>query len=107
MCLDDPSLDCDSTRIFSFTASATNENVPDGAIQSFTVGSEAALTLVDTVSSGGSGPPYCAGLSTGQVAVANVRVFTISHNRSVDHFIVWLWYGTCCPYQGSQLAFLQ
>lgn len=63
----------DSTQALPPT-SATNENVPNGAIQSFTVGPKGALTLVDTFSSGGSGPPYCAGLSTGQVAVANVRV---------------------------------
>ncbi|OAX42742.1 putative isomerase YbhE [Rhizopogon vinicolor AM-OR11-026] len=50
---------------------ATNENVPAGALQSFTVGPEGALTLVDTADSGGSGPPYCGGLSTGQVAVVN------------------------------------
>lgn len=50
---------------------ATNENVPTGALQSFTVGPEGALTLVDTAYSGGSGPPYCGGLSTGQVAIAN------------------------------------
>ncbi|KAN0082535.1 Lactonase, 7-bladed beta-propeller domain containing protein [Tylopilus felleus] len=57
---------------------ATNENVPNGAIQSFTVGPKGALTLVDTFSSGGSGPPYCAGLSTGQVAVANYGSGTAS-----------------------------
>ncbi|KAH0828704.1 Lactonase, 7-bladed beta-propeller-domain-containing protein [Lanmaoa asiatica] len=49
----------------------TNENHPAGAIQSFIVGPEGAVTLVDTISSGGSLPAYCAGLSTGQVAVAN------------------------------------
>ncbi|KAI9566074.1 Lactonase, 7-bladed beta-propeller-domain-containing protein [Boletus coccyginus] len=50
---------------------ATNENGPEGAIQSFTVGPDGAITLVDTFSSGGSWPPYCAGLSKGQVAVVN------------------------------------
>ncbi|KIJ16219.1 hypothetical protein PAXINDRAFT_113991 [Paxillus involutus ATCC 200175] len=50
---------------------ATNENTPGGALQSFTVGPEGAITLVDTISSGGSGPPYCGGLSTGQVAVVD------------------------------------
>ncbi|KAH0832050.1 Lactonase, 7-bladed beta-propeller-domain-containing protein [Lanmaoa asiatica] len=50
---------------------ATNQNTPDGAIQSFTVGLKGAITLVDTISSGGSRPPYCAGLSSGQVAVPN------------------------------------
>ncbi|KAG0702659.1 Lactonase, 7-bladed beta-propeller-domain-containing protein [Suillus ampliporus] len=50
---------------------ATNENVPVGSLQSFTVGPEGALTLVDTADSGGSGPPYCGGLTTGQVAIAN------------------------------------
>lgn len=37
------------------------------------VGPEGALTLVDTAYSGGSGPPYCGGLTSGQVAVVNVR----------------------------------
>ncbi|KAH0828711.1 Lactonase, 7-bladed beta-propeller-domain-containing protein [Lanmaoa asiatica] len=56
---------------------ATNENSPDGTIQSFTVGREGAVTLVDTVSSGGSIPAYCAGLSTGQVAVPNYSSGTV------------------------------
>ncbi|KAF8548730.1 putative isomerase YbhE [Imleria badia] len=64
---------------------ATNENVPHGDIQSFTVGSEGALTLVDTVSSGGSGPPYCAGLSTGQVAVVNYGSGTARVVPTKDH----------------------
>ncbi|KAH7890467.1 Lactonase, 7-bladed beta-propeller-domain-containing protein [Phlebopus sp. FC_14] len=50
---------------------ATNENVPSGALQSFTVGAQGAITLVDTIASGGAGPPYCAALSTGQVAIVN------------------------------------
>jgi len=41
------------------------------------VGPEGALTLVDTADSGGSGPPYCGGLTTGQVAVVNVRLSCI------------------------------
>jgi len=44
------------------------------------VGCEGALALVDTFSSGGSGPEYCAGLSTGQVGVTNVRDFATSYN---------------------------
>ncbi|KAI9566075.1 Lactonase, 7-bladed beta-propeller-domain-containing protein [Boletus coccyginus] len=50
---------------------ATNQKSPEGAIQSFTVGPDGAITLVDTFNSGGSWPNYCAGLSTGQVAVTN------------------------------------
>ncbi|KAF8444000.1 putative isomerase YbhE [Boletus edulis BED1] len=50
---------------------AVNQNAPDGAVQSFTVSPNGANTLVDTVSSGGNGPPYCSALSTGQVAVVN------------------------------------
>ena len=38
---------------------------------------------MDTFSSGGSGPEYCAGLSTGQVAVSNVRVIAILYNHSL------------------------
>ncbi|KAG2151600.1 Lactonase, 7-bladed beta-propeller-domain-containing protein [Suillus bovinus] len=57
---------------------AVNENVPAGALQSFTVGPEGALTLVDTISSGGSSPPYCGGLSTGQVAIVNYGSGTAS-----------------------------
>ncbi|KAG9311399.1 hypothetical protein JVU11DRAFT_8510 [Chiua virens] len=50
---------------------AVNEKSPDGAVQSFTIGTEGSITLRDTFSSGGNSPTYCAGLSTGQVAVTN------------------------------------
>ncbi|KAF9235474.1 Lactonase, 7-bladed beta-propeller-domain-containing protein [Melanogaster broomeanus] len=54
----------------------TSKSTPGelGVLSSFTVGPEGAMTLVDTIYSGGSGgtgPSYCAGLSTGQVAVTN------------------------------------
>ncbi|EGN94490.1 hypothetical protein SERLA73DRAFT_114730 [Serpula lacrymans var. lacrymans S7.3] len=50
---------------------AVNENTP-GALQSFTVGPEGALTgPYDTAYSGGDGPPYCAQLTTGQVGIMN------------------------------------
>lgn len=61
---------CDLYRVLP--TSATNENAPNGTIQSFTVGRQGAITLVDTISTGGSIPAYCAGLSTGQIAVPNV-----------------------------------
>jgi hypothetical protein len=70
----------------------------NGTIQSFTVGPEGAISLVDTFSSGGSGPEYCAGLSTGQVAVTNVRVFATSYNGFTDRRIVQLWYSACRPH---------
>ncbi|KZT25986.1 hypothetical protein NEOLEDRAFT_1178100 [Neolentinus lepideus HHB14362 ss-1] len=50
---------------------AVNEN-DDGALQSYVVGYEGALAgPVDTVSSGGGGPAFAAGLTTGQVAIMN------------------------------------
>ncbi|KAF9235472.1 Lactonase, 7-bladed beta-propeller-domain-containing protein [Melanogaster broomeanus] len=68
---------------------ATNQNTPGGALQSFTVGPQGAITLVDTISSGGNDAAYCAGLSTGQVAVVNygsgtARVFPTE--RDYLHF---------------------
>ncbi|KAL0958798.1 hypothetical protein HGRIS_014118 [Hohenbuehelia grisea] len=50
---------------------AVNEITPVGALQSFTVDSEGALTLVDTVSSGGNGPTFTNPLSTGEVSAMN------------------------------------
>ncbi|KAF9531433.1 putative isomerase YbhE [Crepidotus variabilis] len=49
---------------------AVNEN-PTGALQSFTVGQDGALTLVDTVNTGGNGPTFTAVLSTGEVTGLN------------------------------------
>jgi len=50
---------------------AVNENV-QGAVQSFLVKEDGLLSAaLDTVSSGGNGPPFTAALSTGQVAVVN------------------------------------
>ncbi|KAH7926572.1 putative isomerase YbhE [Leucogyrophana mollusca] len=50
---------------------ATNENTP-GGLQSFEVGPSGSLSAaIDTVYSGGDGPPYCGGLPGGQVAVVN------------------------------------
>ncbi|KAG1823198.1 Lactonase, 7-bladed beta-propeller-domain-containing protein [Suillus variegatus] len=67
---------------------AVNENQPTGALQSFMVGPEGALTLVETAYSGGSGPPYCSGLSTGQVAIVNYGSGTARVIRTTDplHF---------------------
>jgi 6-phosphogluconolactonase (cycloisomerase 2 family) len=43
-----------------------------GALQSFVINSNGSLTgAVDTVSSGGVGPAFTGGLSTGQVAIVN------------------------------------
>jgi len=50
---------------------AVNEIEPVGNLQSFVVGSDGALTLVDTVSSGGSGPTFSNPLSTGEVTAMN------------------------------------
>lgn len=77
------SLACDSILVLPF--SATNELAPDGTIQSFTVGPEGAITLVATTSTAGAVPSYCVGLSTGQVAVPNVRVF---HSRKTTLLII-------------------
>lgn len=45
-----------------------------GALQSYIIRSNGSLTNpVDTVSSGGIGPPFAAGVSTGQVAIVNYR----------------------------------
>ncbi|EIW75591.1 putative isomerase YbhE [Coniophora puteana RWD-64-598 SS2] len=49
---------------------AANEDTP-GALQSFVVGDDGALTTVDTIYSGGNGPPYVGPLTTGQIAVAD------------------------------------
>ena len=100
-------LPCDLTRVRS--SSAVNENTPNGAMQFFTVYHEGTISLVDTFSSGGNGPPYCGGLSTGQVAVVNVRDVSSEtfRGRSIDHCTVWLRYCTSRSYQGGPLAFLQ
>lgn len=50
---------------------AVNEIEPVGNLQSFVVGSDGGLTLVDTVSSGGSGPTFTNPLSTGEVTAMN------------------------------------
>lgn len=52
--------------------SAVNEIEPVGNLQSFIVGSDSGLTLVDTVSTGGSGPTFTSPLSTGEVTAMNV-----------------------------------
>lgn len=52
--------------------SATNENDPTGALQSFTIGPQGVLTTVGNVSSEGGAPAFCVPLSTGQVAIMNV-----------------------------------
>lgn len=52
--------------------SATNE-IEAGTLQSFAVGANGVLSVLDTVSSGGSGPAFAAPILTGQVAVMNVR----------------------------------
>ncbi|KAJ7582540.1 Lactonase, 7-bladed beta-propeller-domain-containing protein [Mycena floridula] len=49
---------------------AVNE-LPVGALQSFTVDSDGSLTLVDTVATGGNGPTFTVPLSTGEVTAMN------------------------------------
>lgn len=50
---------------------AVNEIQPVGNLQSFLVGSDGGLTLVDTVSTGGNGPTFTNPLSTGEVTGMN------------------------------------
>lgn len=50
---------------------AVNEIEPVGNLQSFVVGADGGLTLVDTVSTGGSGPTFTNPLSTGEVTAMN------------------------------------
>ncbi|KJA21813.1 hypothetical protein HYPSUDRAFT_682420 [Hypholoma sublateritium FD-334 SS-4] len=50
---------------------ATNEVEPIGALQSFSVHADGSLSLVDTVSTGGSGPTFTNPLSTGEVSAIN------------------------------------
>ncbi|TFK36304.1 Lactonase, 7-bladed beta-propeller-domain-containing protein [Crucibulum laeve] len=50
---------------------AVNEVSPVGSLQSFTVDQDGGLTLVDTVTSGGSGPTFTNLLSTGEVSAMN------------------------------------
>ncbi|KAI9566628.1 Lactonase, 7-bladed beta-propeller-domain-containing protein [Boletus coccyginus] len=68
---------------------ATNEIIPNGNIQSFMVGCEGAVTLVDTFSSGGSSPEYCAGLSTGQVGVVNRVSSTDDYLHFSNNSNIW------------------
>ncbi|EKM53237.1 uncharacterized protein PHACADRAFT_147588 [Phanerochaete carnosa HHB-10118-sp] len=49
---------------------ATNEDEP-GALQSFTIGSQGVLDLIDTVPSGGDAPAFTTALNNGQVAIMN------------------------------------
>jgi hypothetical protein len=49
-----------------------NEIEPVGNLQSFVVKADGGLTLVDTVSTGGSGPTFTNPLSTGEVTAMNV-----------------------------------
>lgn len=71
-------------------ASATNENSPEGSIQSYSVDTEGAVTVVDTVSSKGNGPTFTSMLSTGELTAMNVsdpylRVYLIqSQPRSLN-----------------------
>jgi 6-phosphogluconolactonase (cycloisomerase 2 family) len=51
---------------------ATNEN-SNGAVESFTINSDGSVTSVATQSSGGADPAFLLPLSTGQVAIMNVR----------------------------------
>ncbi|KAF5349027.1 hypothetical protein D9758_012695 [Tetrapyrgos nigripes] len=50
---------------------AVNEISPVGDLQSFTIGEDGSVTLVDTVTSGGNGPTFSAVLSTGEVSAMN------------------------------------
>ncbi|KIM43740.1 hypothetical protein M413DRAFT_443644, partial [Hebeloma cylindrosporum] len=50
---------------------AVNEIQPVGNLQSFIVETDGGLTLVDTVSTGGSGPTFTNVLSTGEVTAMN------------------------------------
>ncbi|KAG5645375.1 hypothetical protein DXG03_006328 [Asterophora parasitica] len=59
--------------------SAVNE-IPVGILQSFVVGSDGGLTLIDTVSSGGNGPTFTNPLSTGEVSAVNVS----QSNANID-----------------------
>lgn len=59
--------------------SAVNEN-DDGALQSFTIGPQGALTgPFDTIATQGGAPAFNAPLAGGQVAVMNVRLL---HSQS-------------------------
>jgi 6-phosphogluconolactonase (cycloisomerase 2 family) len=51
---------------------ATNENY-NGAVESFTINSDGSVTSVATQNSGGADPAHLLPLSTGQVAIMNVR----------------------------------
>ncbi|KAG6865815.1 hypothetical protein C0991_011620 [Blastosporella zonata] len=51
--------------------SAVNEVSPVGNLQSFVVGTDGGLNLVDTISSGGNGPTFTNPLSTGEVTAMN------------------------------------
>ena len=55
------------------THSAVNEDT-QGQLQSFLIGENGALSgPIDTISSGGDSPAFTTALSTGQVAIMNVR----------------------------------
>jgi hypothetical protein len=66
--------------------SATNE-ITEGALQSFAVGANGVLSVLDTVSSGGNGPAFAAPISTGQVPIMNVRINITPTNFPADLMI--------------------
>ena len=59
--------------LISVSDSSVNENSP-GALQSFTIGAQGALAgPFDTIGSEGDSPAFTTAISTGQVAIMNVR----------------------------------
>ena len=71
--------------------SAVNEN-PQGALQSFLIGEQGALTgPLDTISSGGDSPAFTTALSTGQVAIMNVRPRVYRRTKADSAITVQLW----------------
>jgi hypothetical protein len=76
----------------TWTCSAVNEINPDpGAVQSFLVGQNGTLSApVDTVNSGGAGPPFVNPFSSGSIAVVNVRPHSLqSMNHCSNLVAVW------------------
>ncbi|KAK6977302.1 isomerase YbhE [Favolaschia claudopus] len=60
---------------------AVNE-VDVGALQSYAISPAGGLTLLDSVASGGNGPAFCVPLSTGQVAIMNLKAGTKFDNST-------------------------
>lgn len=73
VCTSPPSTHRTCAQITLFANSAVNENTP-GALQSFVIGQNGALTgPISTINSQGGSPAFTTALSTGEVAIMNVR----------------------------------